>query len=328
MPQPIPSYLIALAVGDLAFRELGPRSGVYAEPAVVEAAAWEFADTEAMIAAAEQLYGPYRWGRYDLLVLPPSFPFGGMENPRLTFATPTILAGDRVAGLAGRSRAGALVVGQPGDQRDLERLLAQRRVHHLLRAPHHGGALRPRPGREPGAAVASRARAGDRAARAAQRRHPSRALARRPRPRRGHDAGGLRQGLSLPALDRGERRSRALGRLPRAVLRSLRVPVDDHRAVPGVARAGSVGEVRWHDSRVAARERMDLRAGPPLERSTAALRRLRARRRRGGALARGRACLLARGRGLEHAGPASTSSSSCRAIRPLRSSASSTRRSA
>jgi aminopeptidase N len=95
MPQAIPSYLMALAVGDLEFRELGPRSGVYAEPGVVEGAAWELEPTEAMIAAAERLYGPYRWGRYDLLVLPPSFPFGGMENPRLTFATPTILAGDR-----------------------------------------------------------------------------------------------------------------------------------------------------------------------------------------------------------------------------------------
>ncbi len=95
MPQPIPSYLIAIAAGDLQFRELGTRTGVYAEPAVVERAAREFADTEAMMAAAERLYGPYRWERYDLLVLPPSFPFGGMENPRLTFATPTILAGDR-----------------------------------------------------------------------------------------------------------------------------------------------------------------------------------------------------------------------------------------
>jgi len=95
MPQPVPSYLIALAVGDLEFRPLGDRAGVYAEPAVVDAAAWEFADTEAMMAAAERLYGPYRWGRYDLLVLPPSFPYGGMENPRLTFVTPTLLAGDR-----------------------------------------------------------------------------------------------------------------------------------------------------------------------------------------------------------------------------------------
>jgi leukotriene-A4 hydrolase len=95
MPTKVPSYLVALAVGDLEFRPLGDRTGVYAEPTVVDAAAWEFADTEQMVEAAERLYGPYRWGRFDLLVLPPSFPYGGMENPRLTFATPTILAGDR-----------------------------------------------------------------------------------------------------------------------------------------------------------------------------------------------------------------------------------------
>ena len=95
MRQAIPSYLIALAVGDLTFRSMGNRTGVYAEPSVVESAAAEFDDTEAMMAATERLYGPYRWERYDLLVLPPSFPFGGMENPRLTFATPTVIAGDK-----------------------------------------------------------------------------------------------------------------------------------------------------------------------------------------------------------------------------------------
>ncbi|HEX8185774.1 MAG TPA: M1 family metallopeptidase [Blastocatellia bacterium] len=95
MSEPIPSYLIALAVGDLDFRPLGKRTGVYAERSVVEKAAAEFEDTEKMIEATETLYGPYRWGRYDLLVLPPSFPIGGMENPRLTFATPTVLAGDK-----------------------------------------------------------------------------------------------------------------------------------------------------------------------------------------------------------------------------------------
>lgn len=95
MPQPIPSYLIALAVGDLDFRATGSRTGVFAEPAVVDRAAREFEDTEEMLLTAERLFGEYRWGRYDILVLPPSFPFGGMENPRLTFATPTILAGDK-----------------------------------------------------------------------------------------------------------------------------------------------------------------------------------------------------------------------------------------
>lgn len=93
--QPVPGYLMALAVGDLAFKPTGNRTGVYAEPTLVEKAAYEFADTEKMLEAAEALYGKYRWGRYDLLVLPPSFPFGGMENPCLTFATPTVIAGDR-----------------------------------------------------------------------------------------------------------------------------------------------------------------------------------------------------------------------------------------
>ena len=95
MPQPIPSYLIALAVGDLAYRSMDKRTGVWAEPSTVDAAAREFSDTGKMIEATERLYGPYRWGQYDLLVLPPSFPFGGMENPRLTFATPTIITGDK-----------------------------------------------------------------------------------------------------------------------------------------------------------------------------------------------------------------------------------------
>ncbi len=95
MRQPIPSYLMAIAVGDLVFRPVSERSGVWAEPAMIEAATSEFEDTERMIAVAESLYGPYRWGRYDLLVLPPSFPFGGMENPRLTFATPTVIVGDK-----------------------------------------------------------------------------------------------------------------------------------------------------------------------------------------------------------------------------------------
>lgn len=95
MTQPIPSYLIALAVGDLVFKPLGERTGVYSEPAMVAKAAKEFEDTERMLVATEKLYGPYRWGRYDLLVLPPSFPYGGMENPKLTFATPTIIAGDK-----------------------------------------------------------------------------------------------------------------------------------------------------------------------------------------------------------------------------------------
>ncbi len=95
MKQPIPSYLLALAVGNLSFKSLGEYCGVYAEPEMLEKSAYEFSSLPQMIKGAEELYGKYAWGRYDVLVLPPSFPFGGMENPKLTFATPTIIAGDK-----------------------------------------------------------------------------------------------------------------------------------------------------------------------------------------------------------------------------------------
>lgn len=95
MDLPVPAYLLALAVGDLRFRAVDARTGVYAEPSMIDKAAHELADLGRMVTTAESLYGPYRWGRYDVLVLPPGFPIGGMENPRLTFATPTIIAGDR-----------------------------------------------------------------------------------------------------------------------------------------------------------------------------------------------------------------------------------------
>ncbi|MBX2811516.1 MAG: M1 family metallopeptidase [Myxococcales bacterium] len=95
MPQPIPSYLIALAVGDLHFKAMGSRTGVYAELPYLEAATKEFEDTEKMLEVTETIFGPYAWDRYDILILPPSFPFGGMENPRLSFITPTIIAKDK-----------------------------------------------------------------------------------------------------------------------------------------------------------------------------------------------------------------------------------------
>lgn len=94
-PIPVSSYLIALAVGELKFSSCSERCGVWAEPSVVKKAAWEFGEVERMVAAGERVCGPYRWGRYDVLCMPPSFPYGGMENPCLTFVTPTLLAGDR-----------------------------------------------------------------------------------------------------------------------------------------------------------------------------------------------------------------------------------------
>ncbi len=95
MPQPVPAYLLALAVGDIGFKPISETIGVYAEPSLLDAAAAEFSDTPAFEKIASGLYGPYRWGRYDMLVLPPSYPFGGMENPRLTFLTPTLISGDK-----------------------------------------------------------------------------------------------------------------------------------------------------------------------------------------------------------------------------------------
>jgi leukotriene A-4 hydrolase/aminopeptidase len=117
MDKPIPAYLLALAAGDLVFEKVGPHTGIYAEPVTLPKAVYEFTDLEKMLQAAEKIYGEYAWGRYDLLVLPPSFPFGGMENPKITFATPTILAGDRsltslVAHELAHSWSGNLVTNQ------------------------------------------------------------------------------------------------------------------------------------------------------------------------------------------------------------------------
>lgn len=116
----IPSYLMAIAVGDLQFQSIDNRTGVYAEPSVLKKAAWEFAELGKMVVAAEKLYGPYRWGRYDVLVLPPSFPYGGMENPNLTFLTPGVIAGDRsltslLAHELGHSWSGNLVTNATWD---------------------------------------------------------------------------------------------------------------------------------------------------------------------------------------------------------------------
>jgi hypothetical protein len=95
MDQPIPSYLMSLVAGKFEFAPIGNRTGVYAESSMIEKSKYEFQEMEDMLEIAEGIYGKYQWDRYDLIVLPPSFPFGGMENPRITFATPTIITGDR-----------------------------------------------------------------------------------------------------------------------------------------------------------------------------------------------------------------------------------------
>ncbi len=149
MDQPIPAYLVAMAVGDLAFKPIDARSGVYAEQSVVDRAAWEFADMGTMLDIAERLYGKYRWERYDVIVLPPSFPFGGMENPRLTFATPTILAGDRsltalVAHELAHSWSGNLVTNATWDDFWLNEgftVYFESRISEAIHGPDYAGML-------------------------------------------------------------------------------------------------------------------------------------------------------------------------------------------
>lgn len=143
MPQPIPSYLFALAVGELEDRDLSHRCRVWAEPATIEKAAAEFSGTEGMIARAESLFGPYDWDRYDMLVLPPSFPYGGMENPRMAFLTPTLLAGDKslvdvVAHELAHSWTGNLVTNATAEHFWLNEgftVWAERRILAALKGP-------------------------------------------------------------------------------------------------------------------------------------------------------------------------------------------------
>jgi len=143
MDEPIPPYLFAFAVGDLASRDIGPRSRVWAEPSVVVGAAHEFAGVDRMLTSAEALFGPYPWGRFDLLVLPPSFPYGGMENPRLTFLTPTLLTGDRslvnvVAHELSHSWTGNLVSNATAEDFWLNEgftVFAERRILEVLEGP-------------------------------------------------------------------------------------------------------------------------------------------------------------------------------------------------
>ena len=143
MPQSIPPYLFAFAVGELVSRELGPRSRVWAEPGRVDAAAWEFAPADHMLTAAESLFGPYPWDRFDVLNMPPSFPYGGMENPRLTFLTPSLLAGDRslvnvLAHELAHSWTGNLVTNANAEHFWLNEgftVYAERRIQEVLEGP-------------------------------------------------------------------------------------------------------------------------------------------------------------------------------------------------
>ncbi|GEL73628.1 M1 family metallopeptidase [Myxococcus virescens] len=143
MPQPVPPYLLAFAVGSLAPKELGPRSRVWAEPELLEDAAEEFSGVDDMLRAAESLFGPYDWERFDLLTMPPSFPYGGMENPRLTFLTPTLITGDKslvnvVAHELAHSWTGNLVTNASAEHFWLNEgftVFAERRILEVLEGP-------------------------------------------------------------------------------------------------------------------------------------------------------------------------------------------------
>lgn len=147
MPQPIAPYLLAFAVGSLAPKELGPRSRVWAEPELLEDAADEFSGVDDMLRAAEALFGPYDWERFDLLTMPPSFPYGGMENPRLTFLTPTLVTGDKslvnvVAHELAHSWTGNLVTNASAEHFWLNEgftVFAERRILEALEGPEVAG---------------------------------------------------------------------------------------------------------------------------------------------------------------------------------------------
>ncbi|MHB2017336.1 MAG: M1 family metallopeptidase [Candidatus Xenobia bacterium] len=146
MPQPIAPYLFALAVGNLAAKDVSPRCRVWAEPEVLEKATWEFEGVNAMLEAGEKLFGPYDWERFDILTMPQSFPYGGMENPRLTFLTPTLLAGDRslvnvVAHELAHSWTGNLVSNASADHFWLNEgftVYAERRIQEALEGAEMG----------------------------------------------------------------------------------------------------------------------------------------------------------------------------------------------
>ena len=205
---------------------------MYAEPSLVDAAAREFADTEAMIPAVEELYGPYRWGRYDLLVLPPSFPFGGMENPRLTFATPTMLAGDKslvslVAHELAHSWSGNLVTNATWSDFWLNEgftVYVERRVLEKVYGRE----------REEMEAVLGRRELDREMAGLPERDRVLHLDLDRPRSRRRLHAGAVREGRADAAHHRAGGGPRALRSVSCALLRPLRVPQHHHRGVPGV----------------------------------------------------------------------------------------------
>ena len=263
MDESIPPYLFALAVGDLASAELGPRSRVWAEPAMVQRAAWEFEAVDRMLTSAEALLGPYSWGRFDLLVLPPSFPYGGMENPRLTFLTPTLITGDRslvnvVAHELAHSWTGNLVSNASAEDFWLNEgftVFVERRLLELLEGPELL-ALHAAVGRQALDEAVGNFR--DRPQLTRLRTH----LARRG-PRRCLQPGAVREGLPVPPCGGGRGGPGGVRRLPPPLHGSLPLPVHHHRGAAGLHPPGSCPG-RWRRS--TRRSGSTARASPPRRR--------------------------------------------------------------
>ena len=187
-----------------------------------------------MLEAGERMAGPYRWDRYDVLIMPRAFAYGGMENPRLSFISPSIIAGDRSLVSGDRARARAFLVRQPRHQRDLERLLAQRGIHELPRAPARRGALRQASRRHGGRDRLRGARADDRGPRRPRARRRTRRssstspAATRTKARPTSPTKG-RWFLGFLEERFGQARVR---RVPARVFRCARVPEHDDRRLP------------------------------------------------------------------------------------------------
>ncbi len=265
MPQPIPSYLLAIGIGELEARTLGGRTGVYAEPQRIKAAAYELADTEKMVAAAETLYGPYRWGRYDMLVLPPSFPIGGMENPRLTFLTPTMIAGDRslvdlIAHELAHSWSGNLVTNASWKHWWLNEGFTTYVTTRILEEIYgeEVATMNLQLEQEEALEIAQGAAAGKAGAGLAPGRHQRSRLP-------GHLA-GLSERRLVPAHARTARRPRRVRSLPARLVRPARVPERDERAVHRLPAHATAGEEPQDHERRRAR-RVDLRPGHPGQRT-------------------------------------------------------------
>ena len=280
MDHSVAPYMIAIAVGDLAFKSLGTRTGVWTEPVMLDRAAAELSDTEKMVEAAEKLYGPYRWGRYDVIVLPPAFPYGGMENPTLTFLTPTFIAGDKslvglVAHELAHSWSGNLVTNATWADSWLNEGFTsyfENRIMEAIYGPK-------RAAQEAALSFDDMEKAFAEEGRTAPITRLN--LAEGPSDRRRWSyRHHLRQGRGVPAHDRAHRGTREMGRLSALLLRSPCLPADDLGSLPRRS-SREPPQGRQGDGGQASARSLGVPARPSIECRAARSGRLRVRRQGG-----------------------------------------------